>query len=144
MALDEAQFFEDTGYSWGSLQRECVHVMNGERHWISRAGGVTVEPLQFDDFPTREAVRARWDTIEAEVRAFLATLTAEKLTADVTYPTRNGDPVTNQVWRILVHCANHGTVHRAEMLSMIHRLGGPTIDVSFMQYCVRMGVVSAM
>ena len=141
MALDEAQFFVDTGYSWGSLQRECVHVMSGERHWFSRARGVSVEPLEFDDFPTRASVRARWDQIEAECRAFLATLTEETLAGEVTYTARGGQVVTNHRWRILVHCANHGIVHRA---AMIHRLGGPNIDVSLMQYSARMGVIAAV
>ena len=32
MALPESAFKVDTGYSWGSLQRECVHVVDVMHH----------------------------------------------------------------------------------------------------------------
>ncbi len=134
MPLTEAQFTQDTGYSWGTLQRECVHVMDGECNWLKRAQSQQPQSLEFADYPTRERCRARWDTIEQDWQVFLTTLDESTFFGPARFQFR-GKEATRPRWQILFHVLNHGTLHRAEMLKMVAEISGPVdFDLSMMQY----------
>lgn len=135
MQLDEAQYFHDSGYSHGSIHETMVHVLNAERTWLARArGGAPAQHLTGSDCPDRAALRARLDEVEAEVRAFAGGLDAEALAAPARYTAPTGERIDNRVWHILLHIANHGLIHRAEVMAMSAALGGPSFDLSLMRW----------
>ena len=138
MPLSEAQFTVDTGYSWGTLQRECVHVIDVMHDSLRRAGGrATFESLTWPEAPTRAMVHDQWDRMEADWLAFLADLDADGFQQVVTVNYRNR-PVSIPVWNIIHQMINHGTIHRVEMLKMVAELDQPvTFDLSLMQYLTR-------
>jgi uncharacterized damage-inducible protein DinB len=45
-------------------------------------------------------------------------------------PARMSEPV----WQILLHVANHGTDHRAQILRILHDFEAPTFDQDFIIY----------
>ncbi len=135
LQLEEVQYIYDMDYSHGSIRDCLVHMLNGEWWWLERARGrspVTRQPAS--DFPDRVAVGARMDAIEAEVRAFAGGLDAAGLAAPVQYSTPEGERIDNHVWHILLHIANHGLIHRAEIMAMSARMGGPSFDLSLMRW----------
>ena len=135
MKLSEAQFRQDSGYSHGSIRAELVHVMNGEWWWISRAQGKSPQTQPgLEIYPTREAIRTRWDSIEAEVRSFVSEMDEEKFASPVQYTTPRGEVIDNYVWQILLHMLNHSTIHRAEIMAISDMIGGPSFDLSFMRW----------
>lgn len=135
MHLSDTQFYQDTGYSHGSIHAELVHVMSGEWWWLARAQGYShPRSLHTADYPDRDSIRAKWDSIEADVRAFITSLNADGLDRAVRYTTPDGRVVDNHVWKILFHIINHGTIHRAEIMTISHRIGGPSFDLSLMQW----------
>jgi uncharacterized damage-inducible protein DinB len=62
------------------------------------------------------SVRAAWDKVRADMRAYL-----NDLNADLERPIDNG----LLTWRILVHLLNHGTDHRAQLLAALAAAGVP-------------------
>ncbi|CUS05460.2 DinB family protein [Candidatus Promineifilum breve] len=116
VGLTPEEFRRKLPYSLGSVRNQIVHLMNIEDRWFSALRGVAVpgilNPVYFG---TQAAVRARWDTIEANTRDYLSRLTATEL--ERPYDEHAA------VWQVLFHVLNHGTDHRAQTLSMLAQLG---------------------
>jgi uncharacterized damage-inducible protein DinB len=136
MQLSDDQFVADSGYSLGSVRNHLVHVMSVDERWFARVREIDLPPpLQYTDFVDRMAVRAKWDTVEADILAFIKTdLTDEMLTRTLHYETRRLGPRSNRIWQILVHVVNHGTDHRAQILQLLYQHGAMTLEQDFMIY----------
>jgi len=123
MALTAEQFTQPLDYSVGSIRNQCVHLMSIDERWFS---GLRREPLPDflnpELYPTRESVRAYWDTVEGRMKDYLATLTDDDLDGMM-------DAIPR--WAVLQHVALHGMDHRAQMLAMLHSLGAPTFAQDF-------------
>ncbi len=133
--LTDEQFTRDLGWSHGSVRGQVVHTMGAEWIWFERLRGEWPRAvLNPADHPTRADVRARWDQIETEARAYLATLDDAQLLQTVHYKTTRGDPKENVLWHILLHVVNHGTDHRAQTMAMLNRLGAPTVEQDLIYY----------
>lgn len=135
MPLTDAQFLQDTGYSWGSIQRECIHIMNGEQGWLERIQGITpTEKLEFEDYTERQTLRQKWDEIQQTWETFAAELDAEKFFAPVTFEFR-GKQTQIERSLLVLHVMNHGIIHRTEILRMVADVHQPAdFDLSMMQY----------
>lgn len=134
--LSEEQYRRPCNYSVGSVHEQVVHTMGAEWLWLQRLRGEQPDPfLQPGDFPTRGDVRARWDTVETEWRAFRDGLTDERLAQNIIYTSIHGNKRREQpLWEGLAQIINHGTDHRAQTLSLIHQVGGRTLEQDFILY----------
>jgi uncharacterized damage-inducible protein DinB len=121
--LTDEQFTRPSDYSVGSVRNQVVHMLNIDDRWFSGLRGAEVpgfiNPL---DYPEREGVRQKWDSVEADMRAYLAELRDDMLFSQP-FAGQN-DPT--ELWQILIHVANHGTDHRAQLLALLHQLGVDT------------------
>ncbi len=131
--LSREQFTQPVDYSRGSIRDQVVHLMDVDAVWFSELRGIEpsaeVAPAADDD---RADLRAHWDRIELDMRAYLATLRDEML---FTQPIR--EPEEDQVlyvWQVLLHVVNHGTDHRAQLLRVLHDLGVETTSQDYIFY----------
>jgi uncharacterized damage-inducible protein DinB len=128
-ALSDEQFTRNMGYSWGSIHDLWVHMMSAEWIWFSRLRGASpAAHLAAADYPTRAAIRARWAEVGADVRGYLGTLTDADLTGELHYRSISGTELHNPRWATLMQVINHATDHRAQVLAMVHQLGGATLE----------------
>jgi uncharacterized damage-inducible protein DinB len=135
MQLDEAQFTRELGPDRTSVHAQMAHVVGAEWLWISRLRGLSPDRiLTVDDLPTRAAIRARWDAVEADARAFVNELDDEALLAEIDYTTTRGSAQREVCQALLAHLFNHGTDHRAQVLGLIGQLGGPTVEQDMLFY----------
>lgn len=131
MSLTEAQFTQPVAYSVGSLRNQVVHMMSCDDFWFSGLRGLEMpdmlDPTIFED---RTSVRAKWDRIEQTMREYLA-----KLRDDMLFdrPLEGGDKVL-LLWQVLLHVANHGTDHRAQLLRVLSDLGVETAAQDYIFY----------
>jgi uncharacterized damage-inducible protein DinB len=135
--LTDEQFTRPCDYSVGSVHQQVVHTMSAEWLWLQRVQGTS--PAAYientEAYPTRAAVRAEWDRIEAAWRAYGAALTDDQLEQTIEYVSVNGKVRRTQVrWEALAQVINHATDHRAQMLFLIHQLGGKTNEQDFIFY----------
>jgi uncharacterized damage-inducible protein DinB len=123
VSLSDEQFDRDLPYSIGSIHNQTVHMMSIDERWFSGLRGEELPDfLKSADYPDRAAVRLYWDSVEGKMRDYLARLSDEGLSAPV-------DDL--QAWQILIHVANHGTDHRAQVLAMLNSLGVKTFPQDF-------------
>jgi len=128
------QFTQKIDYSRGSVREQLVHLLDAEDMWFSELRGTQpLEPLPetvtADD---RDAIRAHWDKVEENIRAYLAQLQDDML---FTKPIK--EPEEDQVlfaWQVLLHVANHATDHRAQLLRALHDLGVDTKSQDYIFY----------
>lgn len=98
--------------------------MSSSHHrWVNRLKREAVPPhINFEDLPTQNAVKTKWDEAKAEFLAYFYSLDQAQLEEVVRYEIASCDVITNsQRWEVLIHLANHATDHRAQILAMLHR-----------------------
>ena len=137
MPLPEAAFTIDTGYSLGTLQRECAHVVDVMHASLQRLQGIKEPTIAVTvDEPSREQIRAVWDGVEAQWKRYMAELDDGRFTRAIDIVYRD-TAMTTPVWQTIFHCLNHNTLHRAEMRQMVAQLGGIAgADRGFSAHCL--------
>lgn len=133
-SLSFEQFTQPIGYSRGSIREQVVHLLDVEDIWFSELQGTQPgdplpETVTADD---RDAIRAHWDMVEENVRAYLANLEDDFLfTKPITDPEEDKNLI---VWQVLLHVVNHATDHRAQLLRALHDLGVDTKSQDYIFY----------
>ncbi len=131
--LSQEQFTQPTGYSHGSVLDQIIHLMNVDDAWFSELQGVEFpESVSPADFHDRESIRMHWDSVEKKMRDYLAELRDDMLfDKPIEEPEEDKDLF---VWQVLLHVANHGTDHRAQILRLLGDLGARTAPQDYMFY----------
>lgn len=131
--LSYEQFTQGVDYSHGSVRDQIIHLMSADDMWFNELRGVKPsEALPRADSDDRKIIRAHWDSIEQSMRAYLA-----KLQDDMLFDKPIKEPEEDKniiVWQVLLHVANHGTDHRAQILRLLHDLGVKTTSQDYIFY----------
>ena len=121
--LSDEQFAQHTDYSRGAVRDQILHLISCDTTWFSGLQGVEIpEDLNPADFPDRASIRAHWDKVEEMMRGYLAELRDDML-FDKPLEGEDKDLI---LWQVLLHVANHGTDHRAQLLRLLNDLGVKT------------------
>lgn len=129
MSLTDEQFTQPVAYSHGSVREQVVHLMSVDDAWFSDLRGLEFTGhLDADDFNDRTVIRAHWDIVEQNMRAYLENLRDDML-AEKPFPP--GDFENLRLWQVLLHVANHGTDHRAQLLRYLSDLGVKTTSQDY-------------
>ncbi len=131
--LTYEQFTRNTGYSYGSVRDQVVHLMGADDMWFSELENrEPAEPLPAAGSDDREHIRAYWDAVEQKMRDYLAGLRDEML-----FETPIKEPEDDReliAWQVLLHVVNHATDHRAQMLRFLSDLGVKTESQDYIFY----------
>ena len=132
-SLSFEQFRQPIEYSRGSVREQIIHLIDAEQMWFSELRDVRpLEPPSPSDVDDRQVIRAFWDAIEQDIRAYLTNLRDDML---FTKPIKEPDEDQNLiVWQVLLHVANHATDHRAQLLRVLHDLGVETKSQDYIFY----------
>lgn len=129
--LTDEQFTHSSGYSHGSLRDQVIHLINVDEAWFSGLRRAEFpEPLDPAQHPDRHTLRAHWDQVEQDMRAYLDGLQDETLLEKPL----EGEDEHLIVWQVLLHVVNHGTDHRAQMLRLLNDLGVKTTSQDYIFY----------
>lgn len=132
MPLSHEQFTQDVRYSHGSVRDQIVHLISADDYWFSGLRGVErPDSLNPASLNNRGSIRAHWDSIEQNMRNYL-----EKLRDDMLFekPFTDGEDPDLELWQALLHVANHGTDHRAQILRLLNDLGVETTSQDYIFY----------
>src|SRR5689334_20278277 len=79
-SLTQEQFTQYDDYSYGSVQNQIVHLISCDDSWFTGLRGQEMpEALNPAVFTDRNAIRAYWDTVEQNMRDYLARLRDDTL-----------------------------------------------------------------
>jgi uncharacterized damage-inducible protein DinB len=134
--VDPSLFTARAITSHGSLRGTLVHILTAEWLWRVRCqeGFSPTELLEVDDFPTLEALRARWETETQAWRAYLSAVQDQDLERSIHFTTTRGVPFENILWQLLVHVVNHGTQFRGEAAMLLTEYGSSPGDLDFIDF----------
>lgn len=127
-------FAAPTRFPRGTLRDCLLHVLNAARFHLGQwEGGPPRPALRAADIPDVAALAAQVARDEAEMRAFLATLTNADLDRPQTIKF-GGDyaDVTAPLWKLMAHIVNHGTQHRSDAAQMLTELGHSPGDLDLL------------
>jgi len=124
MSMPQEQFVQKIDYSVGSVRNHIIHLINVDKGWFSDLRGVEnsdrLNPVHLVD---REEIRTQWDKVEQDMLDYLATIDDDML---FTKPLSGSPENVMTLWQVLLHVANHGTDHRAQLLRILHDMGMKT------------------
>ena len=127
--LSYEQFTQNVDYSHGSVRDQIVHLMSVDDNWFSGLRGVEFpEPFHPAGFDDRNIIRVHWDGVEQNMRDHLAKLRDDMLFEK---PFADGEDKDLILWQVLLHVANHGTDHRAQLLRLLNDLGVKTTSQDY-------------
>lgn len=133
--LNVEQFSRELGGSYPSIQATLTHMLWAEWLWLERwQDHSPMELLQPSEFPSVESVKVRWQSVQAGQRAFLASLTEDRLKRVGRYINRKGETWEYVLWRQMQHAFNHATYHRGQVTNMLRLLGARPVTTDFLVY----------
>lgn len=125
-ALPDEQRKRDVSAPFRSIHGTWNHILLADKVWLGRFTGSPVrfaslaEEL-YSDFDELRLERAQTD---AEIEAWVASLTGESLAAPFTYVSMiNPRPFTMPLYLCATHFFNHQTHHRGQLTTLLEQLG---------------------
>ncbi len=127
----------DMGKHWSfpTLKGMFAHVYGADRLWLARWKGESPKRIYGDaDFASMADLRASWDALEAEQRAFVEGLGEVDLVRPLEYQNTEGAQFRVALGPLLQHVVNHATHHRSEAATMITLISGSPPDTGISSY----------
>lgn len=104
--------------SFPSLRATILHIRDAENAWFCRlTGTVPSWPAETDNDISG---LLKYST---RLRDLVRDMDVATLLADRTYNDLRGNQHTQPAWPMLMHCFNHSTQHRGQLISMMRALG---------------------
>ncbi len=133
--LSEAELFAPNRFPAGSLGGTFIHALGADRLWLARLTGAPTGPFaQRDEFPTFDAIVSGWKPIEAALTRYALGCSEADLARRFDFRRLNGEAMTAIVGETLIHIANHGMQHGAEIAQMLTELGRSPGDIDLFRY----------
>jgi uncharacterized damage-inducible protein DinB len=127
----------DMGKHWSfpTLKGMFAHVYGADRLWLARWKRESPKRIYGDaDFASMADLRASWDALEAEQRAFVEGLGEVDLARPLEYQNTEGAQFRVALGPLLQHVVNHATHHRSEAATMITLISGSPPDTGISSY----------
>lgn len=133
-ALSEEQFKQAHDYSTGSVYEQVFHIMSTDFFTLKILDGSLATTYSSDypkkeDFTTREAIWEKWRDIDKGYYSWFESVSVDDLTAEIGFSETEDLFVAGSWAEWLMVYANHSTNHRAQVLALIHKLGGETCEM---------------
>ena len=133
--LSAQQFSRELGGSYPSIQATLTHLLWAEWLWLERwQDHSPMELFEPAEFPSVESVKDRWQSVQAGQRAFVTSLTEERLQRVGRYTNRQGETWAYMLWRQQQHAFNHSTYHRGQVTNMLRMLGSRPVATDYLVY----------
>jgi uncharacterized damage-inducible protein DinB len=133
--LSPNQFLDPLRAGELSVRDTLVHTMSAEWIWVSRWQGSSPSAMfEPGHFPNLQAIRTRWDSIEAETRRFIDQLHPPQLVEVISYKNTKGENWAYPLWQQMIHQVNHATQHRSEVASILTHFGWSPGNLDYLVY----------
>jgi uncharacterized damage-inducible protein DinB len=134
--LDDSGFTSPETVTGRDLRATLVHELDVQWSWRERLRGADWNEwgpdaeLRGDDYPNLASVSDHWARDEAEMRAWLASLTDADLDAP---PVREEDRAL-PLWQYVMHLVAHGMQQFSEAAVLLSRAGHSPGELGYLEY----------
>ena len=104
--------------SFPSLRLTILHMRNAEAAWLARVSGAAQQWPAEPDTSIGNLLKH-----SARMRDHVAGLKEKDLAAEVNYQDLKGNTHRSPIWQMLMHCFNHSTYHRGQLVTIMRTLG---------------------
>ena len=134
-SLTDEQFNQAHDYSTGSVYEQVFHLMTTDWWTLKMLDeSRTEDPPQKEDYTTRDILWEKWQEIDRDYHAWLDNATDDDLNGEIGFPESEELTITGTRAEYLMIIENHTTNHRAQILALIHQLGGETCEMGLYFY----------
>lgn len=150
-ALQQQQLEAEFGGTLGSISRLLNHMYLAERDWLMM--------LQARALPALETMNADnvgkeglidvpglarlWPEVWAAWLSWMATLTPEDLESAVFSKLPDGRPLAFTVGELALHCFNHASMHRGQVITTLRMVGRPSRNCDLMGFLIARNTTSS-
>jgi uncharacterized damage-inducible protein DinB len=122
--LSPSQLRDKIGIAWDSAFDTLIHMMAGQRIWLSRWQGVSPKTLLNEKEPEDlDQLAQVWDVLHEDYRKFFAGLTTDRQTSLLSYRTPDDKDYSHPLLMLILHVFNHSTEHRAQVVAVCNMAG---------------------
>jgi uncharacterized damage-inducible protein DinB len=118
--------------SFPSILETLTHIAFAEWVWLRRWLGES--PTSPPGGTSLDETRGRLRAVAAERRAYLDALSDDAIAGTLSYRNIKGDSFTMNVGDLLVHCANHSTYHRGQLVTLLRQVGAKPPGTDFTEF----------
>jgi uncharacterized damage-inducible protein DinB len=134
-ALTPEQFTRDLASSFGSVRDTLAHIYGAQWIWLERWHGRVPTKLPSPaDFPDFETVRRRFAEIDRNLVDYAESLNTDDIQRVIEFKTLAGVPISQPLWQMLQHVANHSTYHRGQVTTMLRQLGAKAASTDLIYF----------
>jgi uncharacterized damage-inducible protein DinB len=123
--LDESRLTDSSQQGvYGSIHDTFAHMASSEWMWLQRCQGES--PMRFpkgEDFANLRMLVDWWNEVHAQVDQYIASISQDDLSIEVSYLGPDGKRRTRRVWHMLLQVPNHQTDHRSQIATMLGSMG---------------------
>ncbi len=115
---DDDTLDREVASSFPSLRATMLHIRDAEHTWLCRITG------QKNSWPAEASMELA--TVLAHCRSLhdhVHQMTDEELETGISYSDLRGNVHQQPAWQLLMHCFNHSTQHRGQLITMMRSLG---------------------
>ncbi|SRR5258706_8835496 len=108
------------------------HVAAAETLWLHRVKGLPKPDVKLWASYSLSDLSAMLENVDAQWLEFVGS--TENFDRELNYTNYTGDPFINNVEMIMVHVANHGSYHRAQVAMLLRQNGFEPVNTDFITY----------
>lgn len=110
--------------SFPSLRKTITHIRNSEQTWLSRLTGVEPHRISDDNLQlTKDELCSEWCKVSVSLVKYAEEQNLSSLENVIHYRNTKGDACRNTVTEVLLHCMNHSTYHRGQIVTILREVG---------------------
>jgi uncharacterized damage-inducible protein DinB len=103
--------------------------------WFRRFVGESPQVIfAEEELPNLDAIESRWHELDRERRAFIDSLTNEKLPQVFGYENVQGEHWSTRTNTPCQHVVNHSSYHRGQIVTLLRQLGKIPPSTDFLLY----------
>ena len=134
-SLSEPKYLEGLRSSHGGIHGTLVHLYSADWIWLQRWKGASPPAhVEASEIPNLDSLKKRWEQYHAERSLYLGKLTEEVLATSREYHDLKGNRQSEPLFQQMLHCVNHASYHRGQVVTMLRQQGGKPIGTDLIAF----------
>lgn len=121
--VNEEKLDKNLVSSFPSLRKTVFHIWDAEHIWIKRLNGESL--LDWPSKSFKGKISSASEKMLLNSKSFIEFIEKngdEELSIPFTYLNTEGKSFSNPIWEAVLHCMNHSTYHRGQVVTMLRQL----------------------